>query len=499
VKRIMLINVLMPEESRVAVLENNILEELYIERSDSDSCVGNIYKARVSNVEPSLQAAFVDIGQARNGFLHVSDVMPSLAVPSGREGRRGHARPPIQHIVKRGQEVVVQVTKHSLGKKGAAVTTFLSVAGKYLVLMPGLKRVGVSRKITDDADRTKLKALVESLNPPKELGVIARTAACGRNKRELNRDFNSLKRLWSTIQKRIKRASPPALIYQESDFVIRTMRDIFSTEIDEVYVDSEAVWKKAKEFLLISMPRSVSKLKLYEESTPLFHRHEVEEQVENIYRRRVQLPGGGYLVIEQTEALVAIDVNSGTYHGSRDSEKAALEVNLEAAAEIGRQIRLRDLGGVLICDFIDMVDQSHRARVELAMSEATKRDRARRRILKMSRFGIIEMTRQRIRSSVERSVFEACPGCEGRGFVKSAESMALSLVRDLTLKAGKCSGGTLLVRVHPAVEDYLQNRKRSQLVALESQFGVELNISADRDFQVEKFTVEPYNDVSKSS
>ena len=343
-KRVMLINVLMPEESRVAVLENEVLEELYIERSDTESCVGNIYKGRVINVEPSLQAAFLDIGQPRNGFLHVSDVMLSLFRSDPDEQRqRRHSRPPIQHILKRGQEAVVQVTKHSLGKKGAALTTYISLAGKYLVLMPGLKRVGVSRKITDESDRAKLKELVENLDIPPELGVIARTAACGRNKRELSRDLSFLRRLWDTIKKRAKQVSAPALIYQESDFIIRTMRDIFSTEIDEVLIDSEPVYKKAVDFLKISMPRSLQRVKLYSDTVPLFHRHGVEQQVENIYRSRVELPGGGYVVIEQTEALVAIDVNSGAYHGSADPEKAALEVNLEAAREIARQVRLRDL------------------------------------------------------------------------------------------------------------------------------------------------------------
>jgi len=489
----MLVNAVIPEESRVAVLENDMLEELYLERTETESCVGNIYKAKVVNIEQSLQAAFVDIGQPRNGFLHVSDVMPSVGYSSAKDDgdrRKRRERPSIRRLLKKGQEVLVQVTKHSLGKKGAALTTYLSLPGKYLVLMPGLHKQGVSRKIGDAEERVKLKALLDTLEVPKDVGVIARTAACGRTKRDINRDLGFLNRLWATIQKRAKKVSAPALVYQESDFIIRAMRDIFSSEIDEVIIDSEAVYKKAMDFVKIYMPRSRSKLKLYEGTEPLFHRFKVEQQVETVYNKRVDLPCGAYIIIEQTEALVAIDVNSGSYHGKADPEHAALEINLAAAREIARQIRLRDLGGMIVCDFIDMRNQSFRSKVEAELSQALARDRARRRMLKISRFGLIEMTRQRMRSSVERSVFEQCPNCAGRGFVKSAESMAIALLRELRVKAGKSNGESIKLRVNPKVEEYLQNRKRTELAALEESCGVRINIFADYDFGLEEFRIE---------
>jgi len=490
-KRVMLINVFIPEESRVAVVENGVLEELYLERSDTESYVGNIYKGKVNNVEPSLQAAFVDVGLPRNGFLHVSDVASSLyPAKSSKTPRRRGSRPPIQHILKRGQEVVVQVTKHGLGNKGAALTTYLSIPGKYLVIMPDIKKVGVSRKIVDGEDREQLKKAVESLTVPKDVGIIARTAASGRTKRELSRDMSFLKRLWTTIQKRAKKVSAPALVYQESDFIIRTMRDIFSSEIDEVHIDSEPVLRKAREFVKICMPRSVSRLKFHKAAEPLFHHYKVEEQVEDVYNRRVDLPCGAYLVIEQTEAMVSIDVNSGSYHGKADSEQAVLDINLEAAREIARQIRLRDLGGVIVCDFIDMRHQSSRQKVERALTEATARDRARKRMLRLSRFGLMEMTRQRIRSSVERSVLVKCPCCDGRGLARSPESMAVCVLRELSMRAGKVSGAVVSVRVHPTVEQYLQNTKRSQIAALEANFTVKINILGERDFGLEEFKIE---------
>jgi len=494
-KRIMLVNVMIPEESRIAVLEDDVLEELYLERTESESCVGNIYKGKIINIEPSLQAAFVDIGLPRNGFLHVSDVMPSLArndAPKEKEGgrRRRSSRPLIQHMLKKGQEVIVQVTKHSLGQKGAALTTYLSLPGRYLVFMPGLHKQGVSKKIDNEEQRTKLKAILEAMKIPKEIGIIARTAASGQTKRNMNRDLGFLQRLWASIQKRAKKIQAPAIAYQESDFIIRAMRDIFSAEIDEVMIDSEAIFKKAMEFVKIYMPRSKSKLKLYEGSDPLFHQYNVEDQVETVYNKRVDLKCGGYIVIEQTEALVAIDVNSGSYHGKSDPERAALEINLDAAREIARQIRLRDLGGMLVCDFIDMREQSCRNKVEQALSKALERDRARRRMLKISRFGLIEMTRQRMRSSVERSVFDKCPSCKGRGYVKSAESMAISLLRELRVYAGKSKGQNLTLSVHPKVEEYLQNRKRVELTSLEQSYEVHINIFANYDFGLEEFHVE---------
>ncbi|HUU43012.1 MAG TPA: Rne/Rng family ribonuclease, partial [Planctomycetota bacterium] len=389
----MLINVLEGEECRIALFENGSLEELYIERSGGEQHVGDIYKAVVTNVEPSIQAAFVDFGGERNGFLHVSDVIPS-AYTAGQKRKRGRRHPLVQDVLKRGQHVVVQITREGIGKKGPSVTTYLSLPGKYLVLMPGIKRRGVSRKIEDEAERERLRQMLTEFELDKSLGFIVRTAGVGRTKRDLQRDLAYLLRLWKTLEGRIKKSEAPVLIYQESDLVIRTIRDIYTTDITRVLVDDENAWKKVRDFLKIVLPRACKKVKFYTEKEPLFSKYGVEEEIERIYDRVVPLPEGGSLAVDITEAIVAIDVNSGSYRRERDPEKAALQVNLAAAREVVRQLRLRDLGGLLIIDFIDMDSEDNRRKVERELAEGLKRDRARTRMLRMSRFGIVEMTRQ---------------------------------------------------------------------------------------------------------
>ena len=342
----------------------------------------------------------------------------------GRSARgRGLAKPPIQEIFRRGDEVLVQVIKESIGTKGPTLSTYISIPGRYLVLMPGLNRVGVSRKIVDEGQRRKLREIMNELNPPKGLGFIVRTAGLERTKRELARDLAYLLRLWKVILRRIKKSKAPTPIYQESDMIIRTIRDIFNSEIDTIWIDEPSAFERAQDFLKVVMPRFVNRLKLYDEKVPLFHKYAIEDEIAKIQRRHVPLPEGGSIVIDPTEALVAIDVNSGNFRVEDDAERTAYEMNLRAAKEIARQLRLRDLGGVIVNDFIDMREERHRRGVERALRDAIKRDRARTKVLRMSAFGLIEMTRQRIRPSLKRSIYEDCPHCGGAGVAKTAESM----------------------------------------------------------------------------
>lgn len=506
-KQEMLINVAQPEECRIAILEDGQLEELYIERTSQDNYVGNIYKGRIVNLEPSIQAAFVDFGVGRNGFLHISDVEPQyfrqggydpdkIILPNGRQeedvedeeresgrrgrnGRGGRARhngsgrprvkPPIQEIFQRGDEVLVQVIKEGMGTKGPTLSTYISIPGRYLVLMPALGRIGVSRKIEDDEARRRLRDILRELNPPKGLGFIVRTAGIDRTKKELSRDLAYLVRLWKVIVRRIKKTEAPVDIYEESDMIIRTIRDIFTADVDSILVDEASAYERAKEFLQIVMPRYVSRLQLYEGREPLFHKHKIDEEIARINQRTVPLPGGGSLVIDQTEALVAIDVNSGNFRTDGSAEDSAFQLNQIAAREIARQLRLRDLGGVVVNDFIDMRKDKHRRNVERTLREAVKRDRARTKILRTSPFGLIEMTRQRIRPSIKRSVFRECPSCSGSGLVKSSESMAIEVVRKLQLAVQTPQVAKVTCTVEEEVANYVNNKKRRLLAQIEEQ------------------------------
>ena len=334
--------------------------------------------------------------------------------------------------------------------------------------MPGLNRVGVSRKIADEGQRRRLREIMHALNPPKGLGFIVRTAGLDRTKRELARDLAYLLRLWKVILKRIKKTKSPAPIYQESDMIIRTIRDIFTSEIDTIWIDERSAYERAVEFMKVVMPKHVDRVKFYDERVPLFHKHGLEEEIAKIQRRRVDLVGGGSIVIDQTEALVAIDVNSGNFRVEDDAERTAYEMNLRAAKEIARQLRLRDLGGVIVNDFIDMRDEKHRRSVERAIREAVKRDRARTKILRMSQFGLVEMTRQRIRPSLKRSVYEDCQNCSGAGVVKTAESMAIDVMRLLALVTHRNDVRRVHLSVAPSVETYLNNRKRREITQIET-------------------------------
>lgn len=397
----------------------------------------------------------------------------------GGPGRRdgGRPKPLIQDIFKRGQEVLVQVIKEGIGTKGPTLSTYISIPGRYLVVMPHLNRVGVSRKIQDEEQRRRLRDLFTELKPPKGLGFIVRTAATEKNKKELQRDLAYLSRIWQVVVRRVRRLNRQVgEVYQESDIVTRTIRDNFTTDIDSIVVDDPAAFERAREFMEIVMPRFADRLKLYEGQEPLFDKFGIEKEIARIQQKHVPLLNGGSIVIEQTEALVSIDVNSGNFRADNNAEETAYQMNLLAAKEIARQIRLRDLGGVIVNDFIDMRDEKHKRGVERALKEAVKRDRARTKILKTSAFGIIEMTRQRTKPSLKRSVYMDCAHCKGAGLVKTTESMSIEVLRMLQLAAHHAAVERIEVRVTEDVAGYLHNRKRREIVRLEESGEIQVMV-----------------------
>ncbi|HUO07883.1 MAG TPA: Rne/Rng family ribonuclease [Phycisphaerae bacterium] len=678
----MLINVVEGEEIRIAVIRRGLLEELYMERSSTESHIGNIYKGRVTNVEPSIQAAFIDFGIGKNGFLHISDVHPQYfpkkmqpRMPQHQQHRRtatagpaqqrvpagpvppapqgfqpppatpvqngapagsapveehpplaqvvnaespgvsyeeqpqsqseqpqeisveahaespdappaevaasengtavsdapshapeehaheddgentdvgdsteavnakeaaiaepeepadfgsaynsefededefgddeadlddGHMkpmekvgrktprreRPPIQQCLRRGQEVIVQVTKEGIGTKGPTLTTYVSCPGRYLVMMPGMAQLGVSRKIEDLDQRRELKRTLQELNPPKNLGFIIRTAGTDVAKKELQGDLNYLVRMWKVIANRIRTHKAPVELYQESDLVIRTIRDVFSDEIDRIIVDNEQVASRIRDFLSIVDPRAAGIVELYTGTMPLFQKFGVEREIEKINSRRVELNNGGSLVIDSTEALVAIDVNSGRYREQRDAELTAFNMNKEALKEVVRQLRLRDLGGVIVIDFIDMREERHKREIERLLREELANDRAKTKVLRMSQFCMIELTRQRVRPSLKRSIYMDCPHCHGSALIKTPESLSLDVMRRLAAGATRLDVTRIDLRAYPTVATFLLNRKRKALVDLEEKSNKRITVIPDDKLAGDQIVLEPYD------
>jgi len=486
----MLINV-QPDECRIAVVVDGVLDELYVEEASSVSKVGNIYKGRVTNIEPSIQAAFIDFGEGKNGFLHISDLHPKF-FPAGQNHveavgnkRAKKDRPPIQSCLHKGDEIVVQVTRDSIGTKGATLTTYLSIPGRYLVLMPSMKRLGVSRKIEDEQARARARKILNELHPPTDVGFIVRTAGVGRSKQDLYRDMQYLLRLWEDIKKRAKQVQAPAVIYRESDFTIRTIRDVYNSEIKRIICDDMNVACTVKEFLRLIMPRSTSRVELYQGNIDLFHAFGIESEIEKINSPQVDLPSGGSIVIEQTEALVAIDVNSAHFRETSDAGTTALKVNSEAAREIARQLRLRDLGGVIIIDFIDMSEEKHRREVEKILREAVKSDHAKTKILRMSQLGIIEMTRQRIKPSLSSSISRPCPYCKGTGRIRSESSQSLSIIRTLRLASNDHRVANIELSIAPSVAEYIINHHRESIHQIEQSTGTKIFIHTNPELKVD--------------
>ena len=465
----MLVNATQPEELRVALVDGQHLYDLDLETLSREQKKANIYKGKITRVEPSLEAAFVDYGAERHGFLPLKDISPSYFKTSAEEGG---GRPHIKDLLREGQEIVVQIDKEERGTKGAALTTFISMAGRYLVLMPNNPRAGgVSRRIEGE-DRSELREAMSALNVPEGMGVIIRTAGVGRSVEELQWDLDYLLRLWQAIETAAQQQAAPFLIYQESNVIIRAIRDYMRQDIGEVLVDDEEVYQQARDFVQQVVPTYLNKIKLYRDDIPLFSRYQIESQIEAAFRHEVRLPSGGAIVIDHTEAMVAIDVNSSRATKGGDIEETALNTNLEAADEIARQLRIRDLGGLIVIDFIDMTPARNQREVENRLKEALKKDRARVQIGRISRFGLLEMSRQRLRPSLGEYSQIICPRCQGEGRIRSIESLALSILRLIEEEAMKESTGRIIAQVPVDVATFLLNEKRETVRAVEQRHKV---------------------------
>lgn len=497
----MIVNYVPGEECRVAILEGDKLEELHVERFASASRVGNIYVGKVINVEPAIQAAFVDFGVGENGFLHVSDLHPRYFPGETEETTESvgfktprRERPPIQAALRRGDEVIVQVLKEGIGTKGPTLTSYLSIPGRFLVMMPGMDRVGVSRKVEDEDLRRRMREVLDQLELPDGFGFIVRTAGMERTKAELKRDLAYLVRLWKDMERRQQAGDKPRLLYSESDLLVRSLRDLLTTDIGEVIIDSDVALKRAAAFMKIVAPRGTTRLMHYPGKTPIFHGFGVEQQIAMIHAREVPLPSGGRLVIDQTEAIVAIDVNSGKSREARDSEENAFQTNLEAVDEICRQLRLRDLGGIIINDLIDMRSQAHRRDIENRIKERLKRDRARTTLAPISPFGILEMTRQRMRGSLESVHFADCPTCRGRGSVQRPDSVASDALRDLAALLDVERIARVEIVVPPRVAGELLSTKRKLLSRIERSSGKSVDVRVSEAHAVDRVTFYAYDE-----
>src|SRR5262245_28627938 len=561
----MLIDARHPEETRVAVAKGNRIEEFDFESSEHKQLKGNIYLAKVTRVEPSLQAAFVDYGGNRHGFLAFSEIHPDYyqipkadrdallaeeAAHAAEEERlraaehddheegeesfdtgedagdpedaaegddaaevgTGSARSPvdesaaeelrrkrqalrrrykIQDVIQRRQVLLVQVVKEERGNKGAALTTYLSLAGRYCVLMPNTSHGGgISRKISNGADRKRLKSIISDLKLPGTMGLIVRTAGLSRTKVEIKRDFDYLARLWDEVRERMLSSSAPALIYRDSDLIKRAIRDLYHRDIDEVVVEGDEGYKAARGFMKLLMPSHVRRVKQYVDPTPVFQRYGVEDQLTAMYQPVVQLKSGGYLVINPTEALVSIDINSGRSTREHNIEQTAFNTNLEAAQEIARQLRLRDMAGLIVIDFIDMEQNSHVRKVEKAMKEALKNDRARIQVGRISSFGLMEMSRQRLRTGVLEASTKPCPHCDGTGLMRTAASAGLSALRIIEDEATRGRGSQITLRASQEAAFYVLNKKRGELADIEQRYGVWIEILIDESFEGARMTVD---------
>ena len=485
-KRI-LINAVQKEEVRVAMVDGQQLYDLDVEVPSREQKKSNVYKGKITRVEPSLEACFVDYGAERHGFLPFKEI---ARIYFTEEAQQSSGRPDIRTAVKEGQEVIIQIEKEERGNKGAALTTFISLAGRYLVLMPNNPRAGgVSRRIEGE-DRDVIREALSQLEVPNGMGLIVRTAGVGRNSEELQWDLDYLLQLWSAFEKAAEERPAPFLIYQESDVTTRALRDYFRSDIAEVLIDSEEVYQAALEFVQQVMPNSINKIKLYKDTVPLFNRFQVENQIESAYRREVQLPSGGAIVIDHTEALVSIDINSARATKGGDIEETATNTNLEAADEIARQLRLRDLGGLVVIDFIDMMNNRNQRAVENRLNDAIQADRARVQLGRISRFGLLEMSRQRLKPSLGESTQIVCPRCSGHGTIRTVESLSLSLVRVLEEEALKASTARVELQVPVDVATYMLNEKRQAIMDIEKLSGVQLLIIANSALETPQYKVE---------
>lgn len=473
----MYISVLPNEQIEMATTEDGKLEEYYVEMLHQAKTKGNIYKGVINNIDPSLQAAFVNYGADRNGFLQIDEVHPEY-YHNELKPQKGFKYPPIQKVLRAGDEVLVQVVKEPTGKKGAFVTTYLSIPGRYFVLTIGREQTGISRKIEDETERSMLRKVVDELNLGPGIGVIVRTAAASVSKTRLTKDLKILKRLWKDLRGKVASQETPSLVYQEMDLASRSVRDYLSSEVGEIWVDDEETSQAVAEMAALVFPRRPNLVKLHtDHDRTLWERFNLEKQIESLYNREVVLPSGGRLVFDSTEALTAVDINSGKIGGKKNFREMALRTNLEAAEEIAHQLRLRDIGGQVVIDFIEMKDKNHCRDVEKTMRAAVKTDRARTDVGRLSRFGLMEMVRQRLGSSALAVSTEPCPCCGGTGTRRNLEWQALQSLKELfRLLRKNGNAGTVDYKCDPELATYITNHKRAKLCELENEFGVSITI-----------------------
>ncbi len=488
-------------ETRIALIENGTIAELYMERSRVKGVVGNIYKGRVIRVLPGMQAAFVDIGMEKAAFLYVADVFEAIEdydsfmygngkQENSSEGDGQHLGPlhPIEELLQEGQEILVQVSKEPIGTKGARITSHISLPGRHLVYMPTVDHVGVSRRIENEIERERLKEAVERIKPNSG-GFIIRTVSEGKSEEDLLTDMQYLTTLWDEIVKKNENAHAPTLVHSDLDMTQKVVRDILSEDVDRIVVDSKPEYEKIVQFINTFMPKIKYSIELYEENEPIFDHFGLEVEISRALERKVWLKSGGYIIIEQTEALTAVDVNTGRYVGKHNLEDTILKTNLEAVKEIAFQLRLRNIGGIIIIDFIDMEKEVNRDKVFGALEEAMKADKSKTNILKMSELGLVEMTRKRVRESIGRLMCEPCPYCEGLGYIKSRTTVCQEIFRELCREILDVHGSKVMVTVHPQVADLLYDEERRGLEDLEKRFKKRITVRAKPGFHQEQFEI----------
>jgi ribonuclease G len=497
-----------PLEKRVALLKNGVLEKFEVERSGDERMVGTIFRGKIQNLEPGLKAAFVDIGMAKNAFLHYWDILPAAndstveIVRDNTSEDKKKAAPKltikdIPALYPIGKDIIVQITKASIGSKGPRTTTNIAIPGRFLVLMPFSGQCGISRKIEDKGERIRLKKILRELTIPDGMGVIMRTAGEGKKDRYFVRDLHILLNIWESIQKRLEESKEPCMLYQEPNLIERTVRDFLTEKIDRVLVDDKKAHETMMTLVSVISPRSKGKIHHFKEEIPIFERFNIEKQISQTFQRKVPLPSGGEIVIEETEALVAIDVNTGGHKGAnKDGKDFILHANLEAAAEIARQIRLRNVGGLIIIDFIDMKQRKDRNSVYMKMKQEMKKDKAKSHILPISQLGILQMSRQRHKESTSSGIYTPCPYCAGRGIVKSDRTMSVEIqrrliaaVRHLRQQSGPDAKHHLYVLLHPMVLERLREEDEEILINMETDYNVKLTFRADPGIHVENFSI----------
>jgi len=487
-----------PLETRIAILEDKRLAELHIEREESRSIVGNVYKGRVDSIVPGIQAAFIDIGFEKNGFLYVSDIAGTegtgdFVIEDGiaqARTRGRHKSLSIENILKKNQYIMVQVSKDRLGTKGVRLTNFITFPGRYVVLMPTVTQLGVSRKIEDDKERDRLKKLLQALRP-KGVGLITRTAGEGAKKADLQNDIKYLSKLWDRVKSKMETTHGPGLLYEDLGPVLRIVRDTFTSEAERLVVDNESEFARIQYFLDMYAPNLKKRCELYKGPRPIFEQYEVEPEIEKALRRKVLLKSGGHICIDQTEALVAIDVNTGKFTGKGRLEETVFKTNIEAAGEIARQVRLRDMGGIIVVDFIDMEQERNRRELLRVLREALKSDRAKTTASEVTELGMIEMTRKRTKESIGRLLCEACFYCEGEGHLKSKQTVCYEILRELERERSEHFGRNLLVMVHPDVAGRFYDEERGPLERVEERLQARIMIKGVAGLHLEQYEITP--------